>query len=147
MITLIYIWTNARFEVLQWLFIIKVYIYPELIILWVLSSVNNMLCRFFILFVSFRLKRSWCHHFPTGVVFVLFWFLGFVFQSFVLLYSDCPLTLKCPRIWKMSIDPMKYYFYVIAQISICLHKYIPYVEYLYINYIFKHYIVIWSIQV
>jgi hypothetical protein len=54
-----------------------------------------------------------------------------MFQNFVLLYSDCPLTLKSPRIWKMSIGPTKYYFYVLAQISICLHKYIPYVEYLF----------------
>lgn len=101
MITLIYIRTNERFEALQWLFITNVYIYPELIILWVLSSVNNTLCRY--LFVCFRLKRCSFHDFPTGVVYLLFWFTCFMFQSCVLLYPDCPLTLKSPRIWKMSI--------------------------------------------
>ena len=118
MITLIYVWTNDRFEASQWLFVIKVYIYPELIILWVLSSVNNMLCRY--LFVCFRLKRCSFHHFPTGVVFLLFWFLGCMFQSFFLLYSDCPLTLKSPWIWKMSIGPIKYNCYAIAQHNINL---------------------------
>lgn len=58
MITFLYIWTNDRFEALQWLFIIKVYIYPELIILWVLSSVSNMLCRYVLCVFVYEDVRS-----------------------------------------------------------------------------------------